>query len=288
MNWFPAANDESGKSLDGGKTWQLFPSGSLPSSPVSGCVGGCIAAADALTYMWIPRQNGRTPNKGHPYLTLDGGKTWTKTIPPGVPEDSDSGWGNNFFLNRQIACADRVLQRTFYAYNSVGGFFKYVAGPTVASGTWSRQNVSLVPHDEGLVRIRTVPGYAGHVFACSGTVTKANQPHCVFMHSTDGCTKFTNIAGVQCVYAFGFGKTAAGSDYPTVYFAGLYRNKWGIYRATSRLVAWSVNTVEWTKIGDYPFGSYDLITCIEGDANEFGTVYVGFSGSGWGYFRAPS
>jgi hypothetical protein len=30
--------------------------------------------------------------------------------------------------------------------------------------------------------------------------------------------------------------------------------------------------------------SYDLITCVEGDANTFGTVYVGFSRSGWSYY----
>ena len=58
-------------------------------------------------------------------------------------------------------------------------------------------------------------------------------------------------------------------------------NQWGIYRSTSGLAAWNANTVEWTKIGGYPFGNYDLITCVEGDANTFGTVYVGFSGSGW-------
>src|SRR6185437_11769333 len=36
MNWFSPANDESGKSIDGGRTWEPFPAGNLPSSPVSG------------------------------------------------------------------------------------------------------------------------------------------------------------------------------------------------------------------------------------------------------------
>jgi hypothetical protein len=287
MNWFPPANDESGKSNDGGKTWVLFPAGNLPASPVSGCVGGCIAAADALTYMWIPRRNGDTPNQSQPYITLDGGatsKSWTQTIPPGVPTNSDAGWGSNFGGNRQIVCADRKLPRTFYAYSSMGGFYKYVAGATPADGLWSKQSPTLIAHDEGLAKIRSVPGYGGHVFACSGAVTKNNQPYCVFTRTTDGCKTFSSVANVQCVYAFGFGKSAPGSDYPAVYFAGLYRNQWGIYRSTSSLAAWAVNTVEWTKIGDYPLGSYDLITCVEGDANSYGTVYVGFSGSGWAYY----
>jgi hypothetical protein len=106
------------------------------------------------------------------------------------------------------------------------------------------------------------------------------------MRSTDGCRSFANISDVQCVYAFGFGKPIDEGDYPTVYFAGLFRKRWGIYRSTSRRAAWNANTVEWTKIGDYPFGTYDVITCVEGDANEFGTVYVGFGGSGWGYLKA--
>jgi hypothetical protein len=62
----------------------------------------------------------------------------------------------------------------------------------------------------------------------------------------------------------------------------------GIYRSTSSLAAWNINGAVWAKIGDYPLGSYDLITCVEGDANSFGTVYVGFSGSGWSYFEIAS
>jgi hypothetical protein len=238
--------------------------------------------------MWIPRRNGNTPDQSQPYITLDGGatsKSWTQTIPPGIPASGNSGWGDNFGANRQIVCADRVLAKTFYAYSSVGGFYKYVAGATAADGVWSRTSSKLVTYDEGLVKIRSVPGHAGHVFVCSGAANKSNQPYCVFMRTTDGCKTFTNVANVQCVYAFGFGKSAPGRDYPTVYFAGLYKNQWGIYRSTSSLAAWSVGTVEWTKIGDYPLGSYDFVTCVEGDANTFGIVYVGFSGSGWAYYK---
>jgi hypothetical protein len=284
MNWFPSSNDQSGKSNDGGRSWTQFPAGSLPSSPVSGCIGGCIAAADADTYMWIPRGNGKNPNRSQPYITLDGGQSWTQTPPPDIPENGKTGWGDNYFLNRQIVCADRVLPRTFYAYNSGAGFYKYVAGATVGTGVWQKQNQHLVPHDEGLVKLRSVPGHAGHVLACSGFVTQANQHDCSFLRTHDGCKSFTKIAGVQCVYAFGFGKAAPHSDYPTVYFAGLLRNNWGIYRSTSSLAAWSVNTVEWSKIGYYPFGNYDSVNCVEGDANIYGTVYVGFGGSGWGYY----
>jgi hypothetical protein len=288
VNWFPPANDESCKSTDGGKSWVLFPVRSLPSSSVSGCFGGCIAATDDLTYMWIPRRNGHTPNRSQPYVTLDGGATWAQAIPPGIPTNGDAGWGTNFDLNRQIVCADRVLPGTFYAYSSFGGFYKYVAGKTVEDGLWSNQSATLIPLDEGLAKIRSVPGYAGHVFACSGATDKYNQPHCVFMRTINGCKSFSTIADVQCVYAFGFGKPAPGSNYPAIYFAGLYRNSWGIYRSTSDLEAWNGNSAQWTKIGEYPFGSYDLITCVEGDANAFGTVYVGFSGSGWGYYKVSS
>jgi hypothetical protein len=291
INWFPPANDQSGISNDGGKSWVPFPAGNLPSSAVSGCLGGCIAAADALTYMWIPRRNGATPNQSQPYITLDGGVTrnsWVQAVPPDVPTDSDAGWGSNFGANRQIVCADRVLSKTFYAYSYIGGFYKYVAGARAADGLWSKQSSTLIAHDEGLAKIRSVPGHAGHLFAGSGAANKANQPYCFFMRTTDGCKTFTNIPGVQCVYAFGFGKSAPGGDYPAVYFAGLYRDQWGIYRSTSHLAAWNVKTVEWAKVGDYPLGSYDLITCVEGDANTFGTVYVGFSGSGWAYYKVAA
>lgn len=274
----------SSKSHDGGKAWIQFPSGNPPSSSISGCVGGCIAAADHLTFMWIPRRHGSTPHLSQPYVTVDSGNTWAKTIPPAIPASGDGGWGNSFLPNRQIVCADRVLHRTFYAYSSVGGFYRYEAGTAATDGTWSRRTAKLLPSDEGLVKIRSVPGHAGHVFACSGPLNPANQPYAVFMRSTDGCANFIPIANVQCVRAFGFGKAAPGSDHPAVYIAGLYKKKWGVYRSTDHLAAWNANTVEWLQIGDYPLGNYDMITTVEGDANEFGTVYIGFSGSGGAYF----
>ncbi|CCE09392.1 exported hypothetical protein [Bradyrhizobium sp. STM 3843] len=148
----------------------------------------------------------------------------------------------------------------------------------------SDSNRIYMASDEGLVKIRSVPGHAGHVFACSGPLNPANQPYAVFMRSTDGCANFIPIANVQCVHAFGFGKAAPGSDHPAVYIAGLYEKRWGVYRSTDHLAAWNANTIEWLQIGDYPLGNYDMITTVEGDANEFGTVYVGFSGSGGAYF----
>jgi hypothetical protein len=40
----------------------------------------------------------------------------------------------------------------------------------------------------------------------------------------------------------------------------------------------------WTQLsGAYPMGSLDTVKVVEGDANTFGTFYVGFAGSGFVY-----
>ena len=43
------------------------------------------------------------------------------------------------------------------------------------------------------------------------------------------------------------------------------------------------NASSWTKLIDYPDNNFDVVKCIEGDANTYGTVYIGFRGSGFAY-----
>ena len=43
----------------------------------------------------------------------------------------------------------------------------------------------------------------------------------------------------------------------------------------------------WQRLGpEYPLGSLDTVKTIDGDKDEVGTVYVGFGGSGYAYFKA--
>lgn len=50
--------------------------------------------------------------------------------------------------------------------------------------------------------------------------TFGESPAGIFQHSEDGGATWATIADVLEVYAFGFGVTASGASYPTLFIAG--------------------------------------------------------------------
>jgi hypothetical protein len=96
------------------------------------------------------------------------------------------------------------------------------------------------------------------------------------MHSTDGGVTWRTIPHALEVVDFGFGKPMASSDYPAIYVVGWVNGVYGIWRSDDEAASW-------INIGKYPNNSIDKITVINGDMNVYGTVYVGFGGSGFAY-----
>jgi hypothetical protein len=157
---------------------------------------------------------------------------------------------------------------TFYLYNNLTGLYRTTNG----GDTWTLvHSGEIVPWSEWNMKLAAVPGNAGHLFATAGNMDGA--PTSPFRRSTNGGATWTDVPNVAEVHAFGFGKAAAGANYPTIFIAGWVNGSYGIWRSVD-------NAGSWTKIGDYPTGSIDSIVSVEGDKNTFGTVYVGFSGSG--------
>jgi len=77
---------------------------------------------------------------------------------------------------------------------------------------------------------------------------------------------------VDEIHAFGFGKAAPGSGYPSMYLAGTVQGQPGFFR--------SDNSAEsWVRINDdqHQFG---LVLQITGDPKQYGRVYVGTHGRG--------
>jgi hypothetical protein len=79
------------------------------------------------------------------------------------------------------------------------------------------------------------------------------------------------------VWTFGFGRAAPEKSYPAIYIFGWVGGVVGIWRSDD-------DAVSWIRISDgFPLASFDQIVAMEGDANTYGTVYVGFQGSGFAY-----
>ncbi len=267
--------DTSGKSTDGGRTWSLF--GSNPAGVKN---GGSIAASTAMDYVWIPADS--SPNI---YYTNDGGDSWHASTVPGVPTSGDTGWDSHSYLSRHIVCADRVAADTFYAYNngqsgdtSFAGVYKSTDGGATFTKVKDGVFTSWIV-DEFNAKMRCVPDHEGNLFYTAGSVQ--GPPTGSFWRSTDGGATWTAIPNVLEVDAFGFGKAKPGSSYPTIYIAGWVDEAWGIYRSTDG----DQPTPTWTPIaeGGFPLGNFTGIQAVEGDADTYGTVYIGTGGAGFFY-----
>src|SRR5665213_394767 len=89
-----------------------------------------------------------------------------------------------------------------------------------------------------------------------------------------GGMTWTTVSNVLEVRAFGFGREL--NNYPTIFIVGWVNRNYGIWRSDD-------HAQSWVKIGDFPLGSLDAVTTIDGDKNVYGTVYLGFGGSGYAY-----
>jgi photosystem II stability/assembly factor-like uncharacterized protein len=253
-------SEASGYSTDGGQTWTPF------ASYPNGRSAGGIAASTPTNIVVSPSNN------SPPYYTKDGGVTWKQISIDGVSSNGDTGWGWAYYTNRHIVAADRVVAGTFYIYNYLKGLYRSVDG----GANWTLVHSGAISDWSGAgARLQSVPGHAGHLFFTSGGQGGDHRPSEIpLMRSVDGGATWTKVTNVFEVRAFGFG--AALTNYPTIYIVGWVNRIYGIWRSDD--IAQS-----WVQVADFPLGSLDGITTIDGDKQVYGTVYVGFGGSGYAY-----
>jgi hypothetical protein len=275
----------SGISRDGGRTWTSFTK-QPHNITVDRSWSGSLAASSETNFVWFPGNN------GWPVFTIDGGNNWSEISVPGMTIKS-AGWGFSSYLNQKIVAADRVTLGTFYAYNyGVNNNIPPVAGvykSTDGGANWNRVYKGLFAGPSAFNSVlKSVPGFSGHLFFCSGGVANIVGPDPtknVFLRSFDGAATWTPIRDILDVHSFGFGATKPDNDYPSIYIAGWLRGAWGFYRSDSSKAEWGAGRESWTLFGDYPLGNFDLVKTLDGDANVWGKCYVGFAGSGFVYFQ---
>jgi hypothetical protein len=283
-----SAFDNSGYSLDSGKTWNVCKVS--PSAAGAGIRGGSIAASSNKNFVAVGTDNGTGRNML--IYTDDSCATWqaaefTPAFGDSPPLTGETGWGQNYYYFKHILIADRVNIGTFYAYNygpykhpSVAGFWKSIDhghhwNLALQNSTYANVNAQM----------RSVPGQAGNFYVVSGVDGLGNPQ---FPHPTNGrmleCTDdkklvCTIVPNVAEPWSVGFGHAAPGKSYPTIFLVGWVSQNGG---RTYRYGIWQSDDhhATWKKIGMFPGESFDQIVVVDGDNNVYGRAYIGLRGSG--------
>ena len=266
-------NEYSGISAAGGAydTWTTFTSLGVP--PIDSArlySGGVLACSTPDEIVWEEGNNGGL------WYTDNGGKSWSKST-AGLPQN-DLGWHGGNFLDRQNVIADRATLGTFYAYNSglsAPGIYKSSDGGKTFSRTAVARHFD--NNDRYNAQMRAVPGIAGDFYYTSGNDVPNRMQH--FYECTDrGIVSCSPVSLVSDVWSFGFGKARPGGDgYPTIFIYGEVSGTFGLWRSDD-------HHKSWTRLsGAFVNNSQDQVKVIEGDNNVYGTVYIGFAGSGFAY-----
>ena len=260
---------------DGGRKWQKLP----PAKDTNW--GGAIAVQTSKNFVVFPANN------GVPSYTNNGGSTWSPCLFNGHPVRE--GWAFAYYLNRHILCTDLVNPSTYYAINysrkkelngtwrSTNGGANWIRMSTPSpNGTNANQNSKLV----------AVPGHEGHLFfGCGG------QNRYPLARSVDGGARWHFVNGPygKCVgYQAACGKAAPGKSYPAIYMAGNLPGKSildkpiGLYRSDDCTSDPRVSPT-WKLLSLAPCDLLDSPNCLCADPDTFGTIYLAFGGTGYGY-----
>ena len=219
--------------------------------PASSSTGYVALSTNGSRFLYSPGTGSTTSM----YYSINNGSSWSTVS------------GINF-NTRPVS--DYETNNRFFAYNQNDGYLYYSTnGTSFSKGAYTGATW-------GSKHIRTVPGYTGHVWVAlygGGLAYSTN--------GTAASTAFTKINSVTACTAVGFGKTATGASYPTIYIWGTVGGVEGVYRSINQ-------GASWTRINDdaHEWGGPGNGQYVIGDMNTYGRVYVSTAGRGIAYIES--
>lgn len=260
----------SGYSTDGGQTWRPF--ANYPANFNNGKVA--ISATDPKLIVWAPMSNHRAASDPlstvYPVRSVDGGQTW-QTV---EGAQRNQGVLGMWFGGTPLA-ADRVDGDLFYYYEqgrkenglSTGGRMRR----SIDGGAHWQVTAGLPDWYE--VSVKAVPGRRGDVW-----VGYSNGQ--ALYRSTDAGVTFAPVPGLGRIRQYGFGAGKPGAGCPAVYVLGVVQGQEGLFRSDDflSLPPGDAANAHWRRIDSGEgFGG---ATCMTGDGQVYGRVYVGTGGRG--------
>jgi hypothetical protein len=277
----------SSYSLDGGVNWTKFQT--IPTPEANAVYGGSIAIDDQNDIVIIPCGT-------QAYRSVIPGATWTATLP------STNYWCYNnttnrnwWFLRRKIVASDRVLTKTFYAYNYIDGMYKSTDGGV----TWTLVHsgpLDTAPNADAFnATLRANPTIAGDLFFTAGPVSGSTPPSSQpFWHSTDGGATWVQVLNVLEVRAFGFGVPAPGHTPGAVYINGWADCSSGTITCNPAGSGYQFGIFQskddgatFVQVAIYLNDSFDFVDDINGDMNSYGRFFTALQGSGFAIGVTP-
>ena len=278
----PSDVSAPGFSTNGGSDWQAF-----VGTPTTGWGnGGSIACSTRNNIVLLPSNNGIG------VYSLNGGATWSQVSLDGV--SPTGGFANAFYTPRQNISADKTRPGTFaLVYTVVSGdtYSNPLGGVWLSANggkTWSRILTGVISagsHDPSAVRaaglearqfwqcqFSFVPGKTGELLYTPHADYSSDR---LFWSRDDGKSWIEPDPSIRNVRSFGFGKAASGYDRPATYF-------WGEVSGTEGLYA----SLDWFAsrprlVTRFPSPMLAKVSCVTGDPDRFGRVYVGTGCAGW-------
>lgn len=278
----PSNKSAPGFTADGGDNWQSF-----DGTPDSGWgYGGCIAAASKSNFILLPSNNGIGA------FTLDGGRSWSPIRLDGT--NPTGGFANAYYVARKNISADKTRPGTFaLVYTTIknndyaeplgglwitrdgGRSWRQQLSGTIDPGSTSPRDVlsqGLDARQYWQCQLDYVPGRSGEIVYTPHADFGADR----FYWSYDDGKSWAELhKAVRNVRAFGFGKADAGQVRPAIYFWGEVRGRAGLYASFD----WFAS--EPRLVTRFPSSILSEISCVGGDLDQFGRVFVGTSNAGW-------
>ncbi|MEV1062070.1 1,4-beta-glucanase [Streptomyces sp. NPDC050263] len=231
-------------SEDGGRTWAPFTAQPALAEEAPGPIA-TNADGSALLWSFVHWDGTRYPA----HRSADNGATWTEiaSFPKGA-----------------TPVADPADPTVFYAYDMDAAT---VLASTDSGLTFTARATGL-PFGDSQFKLVAAPGRTGDLWLS----TKWNGLY----RSTDGGATFAEVDSCRASYTLGFGKAAAGADYPAIYQVGSTEAITAVYRSDD-------GAKSWVRINDdaHQWGWTGEI--IVGDPRVHGRVYLATNGRGIQY-----